>query len=293
MNGAPAGLVFHVQRFSLHDGPGLRSTVFLKGCPLHCLWCHNPESQSDQPEFVRLSHRCMRCGRCSEQELADPVVHGRGAEDADRCPTGALQAIGTTWSVAALAAELLHDRVFFEESGGGVTLSGGEPLAQAAFATALLRALRAEGVHTALDTCGAVARDVLLLAAAAADLVLYDLKLLDEARHRAATGASNRRILDNLQALAAAGARLWIRVPIVPGTNDDAANLRETAAFLAPLRGIERVELLPYHPTGEAKFARLGMECAVRGTQTPDRARLAALAAPFRDAGLTTFGGNP
>ena len=147
-------LVFNVQRFSLHDGPGLRSTVFLKGCPLHCAWCHNPESRAPVTEFVRLGHRCMRCGRCSDEELASLVVSGRDEHDVEQCPTGALQEVGERIDVASLVQTLLRDRIFFDESGGGVTFSGGEPLMQSAFVTEALRRLRAEGVHTALDTCG-------------------------------------------------------------------------------------------------------------------------------------------
>lgn len=288
-----SGLVFNVQRFSVHDGPGLRSTVFMKGCPLRCAWCHNPESQSPHPTFVRLKHRCMACGRCSEDELADPVVCGRDAHDVALCPTGALQEIGAPIEAAALVHTLLRDRIFFDDSGGGVTVSGGEPLLQAAFVTDVLRRLRAEGVHTALDTCGFVPWDDLRDAASHADLVLYDLKLFDAARHEAATGVSNARILGNLAALAAVHYNIWIRIPVVPGVNDDAENLASTAAFLRPLSGIRRVDLLPYHASGESKSARVGLTYALHGTPTPTTEQLDALAAPLRAAGLhTTIGGR-
>lgn len=287
------GLVFNVQRFSLHDGPGVRSTVFMKGCPLACAWCHNPESQSPLPAFVRLRHRCMACGRCGEDERADPVVRGRGPDDVEACPTGALQDVGRETDAAALVTELLRDRVFFDESGGGVTVSGGEPLMQAAFVIDTLRRLQAEGVHTALDTCGFARWTDLRDAAAAADLVLYDLKLMDEARHAAATGASNRVILGNLEALAADHPAIRIRVPVIPGVNDDEANVEATAAFVAALPGRRPVDLLPYHATGEAKFARAGLEYTLHGTPAPTPARLEALAARFRARGLvTTIGGH-
>jgi pyruvate formate lyase activating enzyme len=288
------GLVFNVQRFSVHDGPGLRSTVFMKGCPLRCAWCHNPESQAPGTAFVRLPNRCMRCGRCSDQELANPVVSGRNPLDVESCPTGALQAVGEAIEVSALVRRLLRDRIFFDDSGGGVTFSGGEPLSQAAFVTDAMRRLRAEGVHTALDTCGFGRWSDLRDAAAQADLVLYDVKLVDDARHRAATGVSSRPILDNLRALAAIHSNIWVRVPVVPGVNDDEANLEATLAVLRPLRGIARVDLLPYHPTGEAKFARVGMACALKGTARPATAHLEVLAAHVRAAGLTaTIGGHP
>jgi len=282
-----AGVIFNVQRFSVHDGPGLRSTVFMKGCPLRCAWCHNPESQPPAPAFVRLSHRCMRCERCSEADLAEPVVAGRGMADVDRCPTGALQSVGERVDAATLVPRLLRDRPFFDESGGGVTVSGGEPLMQAPFVTDLLRRLRAAGVHTALDTCGFSPWPVLRDAAAEADLVLFDVKLMDDTRHRAATGVSNRPILANLEAMSRVHPAIWVRLPIVPGHTDDESNIDAVGAFLRPLPGIARIDLLPYHPTGESKFARVGLECAVRGTPTPTADRLAILAARLRAAGLT------
>ena len=288
----PDGLVFNIQRFSLHDGPGLRSTVFMKGCPLHCAWCHNPESQSPQQEFVRLRHRCMSCERCSDEELANPVVIGRGMEDVELCPTGALQAVGERMAPQALVDTLLRDRIFFDESRGGVTFSGGEPLQQAGFVTECLRLLQAEGVHTALDTCGFTKWADLRDAAAHANLVLYDLKLMDEARHKAVTGVSNELILQNLRALTEVHSNIWIRVPVIPGVNDDAENLTATAAFLHNLPGIRQVDLLPYHATGEAKFARVGKDYLLHGTSSPGSAELDTLAAHFRARGLTAHIGG-
>jgi pyruvate formate lyase activating enzyme len=288
-----AGLVFNVQRFSLHDGPGVRSTVFMKGCPLSCAWCHNPESQSSNPEYVRMRHLCMSCGRCTDVELDNPVVMGRDDEDVAACPTGALQAVGGRMEPGALVRTLLRDRIFFDESGGGVTISGGEPLMQAAFVTEALGRLQAEGVHTALDTCGFGRWQALRDAAACASLVLYDLKLMDNARHEAATGVSNGVILRNLKALAEVHPVIWIRVPVIPGVNDDEANIEATAAFVRSLPGVRKVDLLPYHPTGEAKFARVGLDYVLRGTDAPAPAHLEALAARFRDRGLmTTIGGH-
>ena len=288
------GLVFNVQRFSVHDGPGVRTTVFMKGCPLCCDWCHNPESQSPSPEFVRLRHLCMSCGRCTEDELDTPVVSDdRNEADVEACPTGALQGVGEHVQSGELLKRLLRDRIFFDDSGGGVTISGGEPLTQAAFVTDVLRLLRAEGVHTALDTCGFGRWPDLRDAAEHASLVLYDLKLIDPVRHKAATGVSNEIILDNLRVLAGVHPAIWIRVPIIPGVNDDQANMEATADFVHSVPGIRQVDLLPYHPTGEAKFARLGIDYALRGTTPPDQRRLDALAAMFRARGLvTTIGGH-
>ena len=289
-----SGLVFNVQRFSLQDGPGVRSTVFMKGCPLACAWCHNPESQSPEPEIIRMQHRCMVCGLCTDKELLESAVLCRSGEDVDACPTGALQSVGQEMGSAALVKSLLRDRIFFDESGGGVTFSGGEPLLQAPFVIETMRRLRDESVHTALDTCGFAKWQDLQAASAHASLVLYDLKLMDDARHQAATGVSNHIILSNLKALTGIHPDIWIRIPIIPGLNDDVANLEATAEFLAPLPGIRQVDLLPYHPTGEAKFARVGMTYALHGTPSPSIQRLETLAAIFRTKGLnTTIGGRP
>lgn len=272
----------------------MRSTVFLKGCPLSCVWCHNPESQAPGAEFMRLENRCMACGRCSEAELARRDIRGRDAEAVAACPTGALQQVGRCVEPAALVKELLKDRIFFDESGGGVTFSGGEPLLQTPFLTETLGRLRGEGVHTALDTCGFAAWEDLRAAARLASLVLYDLKLMDEDRHWLATGQSNRIILENLKALSGTHPNLWIRVPIIPGITDDEANLEATARFLGSLGGIRQVDLLPYHRTGVAKFARMGRTYPLPELQPPTPERLECLAAFFRDQGLTTTpGGHP
>lgn len=282
------GLVFNVQRFSIHDGPGVRTTVFLKGCPLACTWCHNPESQALSPTYVRLPQLCMRCGHCTDDELDNPVVVGRGDCDVAECPTGALRRVGDEMAATALVKTLLRDRVFFDESGGGVTVSGGEPLVQAPFVIELLRLLRAEGVHTALDTCGFAPWPNLRDAAELADLVLYDVKLLDAGRHETATGVSNGLILDNLRALAGMHSDVWVRVPVIPGVNDDDANVRATAEFLRSIPSLRRIDLLPYHPSGEAKFVRLGKRYALHGTAAPAPEQLNAIAARFRANGLTT-----
>lgn len=289
--GVPTGLIFNVQRFSVHDGPGVRSTVFLKGCPLRCAWCHNPESQGVEPTFIRLRGRCMACGRCPDDERADPVVHGRDATDVACCPTGALQQVGETVTVDGLVARLLADRLFFDESGGGVTFSGGEPLRQAAFVAACCDRLRAEGVSTALDTCGYAPWTDLAHVAARADVILYDVKLMDPARHHDATGVPNARILDNLRALAAIHPRIWVRLPVIPGLNDDDANLDATAAFIAALPRVERVDLLPYHATAEPKFARVGLPYPLAGTRPPTPDALTRHAARFRVHGVTAFTG--
>jgi len=288
------GLVFNIQRYSLQDGPGLRSTVFMKGCPLACLWCHNPESQAAKPEILRMENRCMACGRCSREELAGTAVRVLDTEDLEACPTGALQQVGEPLESAELVKQVLRDRIFFDQSGGGVTFSGGEPLMQLPFLLECMGRLRAEDVHIALDTCGFAPWDHLQSAAQLASLVLYDLKLMDDARHKAATGQSNRIILDNLQRLSESHSNIWIRIPVIPGINDDEGNLEASARFLSSLGSVRRVDLLPYHNTGEAKFARVGRQYQLHEVQPPTSQHLETLAAIFRARGLpTTTGGHP
>jgi len=293
------GRVFNVQRYSLHDGPGIRTTVFLKGCPARCPWCHNPESQSAAPELLVAETRCVSCGTCATVCAHGAPPPGSGLCTAcgacvEACPAGARQLAGREATVDDVMREVLRDRVFYEESGGGVTFSGGEPLAQPEFLAALLDACRAACVHTAVDTCGFAPRERLLALAPRVDVFLFDVKLVDDARHRALTGLPAAPILANLQALAAVHAEVWIRVPIVPGFTDAEADLAATAALVAGLPGVRRVGLLPYHRTGVPKARRLGRELPARDIEPPSRERLDTLAALFRERGLTTtIGGSP
>lgn len=293
------GRVFDVQRYSLHDGPGIRTTVFLKGCPLECLWCHNPESQSFSPEVLVSGARCLSCGTCATvcAHGAPPPGSGRctacGA-CVEACPAGARQLAGRQATVGEVMQEVLRDRLFYDESGGGVTFSGGEPLAQPEFLTALLDACRAAGIHTAVDTCGFAPRERLLALVPRVDLFLFDVKLVDDARHRALTGVPSAPILANLRALAASGATVWIRVPIVPGLTDADADLAAAAELVAALPGSHRVSLLPYHRTGSAKARRLGRALPALEVEPPSRDRLEELASLFRHRGLVTnIGGAP
>jgi pyruvate formate lyase activating enzyme len=212
----------------------------------------------------------------------------------DACPTGAQQLLGQDLDLAELVEEVLRDRPFFDQSGGGVTLSGGEPLMQPAFVIETLRELRSHGIHRALDTCGLGRREDLLEAAALSDLVLFDLKHMDDAQHRAWTGAGNGAILANLEALGRVHGQIWIRVPVIPGVNDDAVNLEATARFVAQIPGVRRLDLLPYHSTGAAKFRRLGRQYVLEQVPSPTPARMADLAGVFEAHGITTtVGGHP
>ena len=288
---AATGRVFNIQRYSLHDGPGVRTTVFLKGCPACCLWCHNPESQSFDPEILVLETRCVSCGTCATVCANGAPSPGSSLCTAcgacvEACPAGARQLAGRDTTVDEVMEEVLRDRVFYDESGGGVTFSGGEPLAQPAFLASLLAACRAASLHTAVDTCGFAPRERLLALAPLVDLFLFDVKLVDDDRHRALTGLEAAPILDNLRALAAAHGSVWVRVPVVPGHTDAEADVAATAALVASLPAVRKVCLLPYHRTGAAKASRLGRPYPLPDLSPPPPARLETLAALFRDRGL-------
>ncbi len=274
------GNVFRIERFAVHDGPGIRTTVFLKGCPLRCWWCHSPESQSTLPELMYRPDRCIRCFKCVEEcqlgaisRVGDvPVVD----EDlcrwcggcADVCDTGARTRAGRLMTTADVVRVIEQDTLFYDQSGGGVTFSGGEPLMQPDFVIELLEACRDKRIHTAVDTCGMADRDRLLRAAELADLFLFDVKMLDDERHRQFTGVSNVRILDNLRALVAARARVLVRFPLVPGVNDEPGHVERVGRFLAGL-GLSRVDVLPYHRAGSGKYPALGREYRLAGTEVP------------------------
>lgn len=259
------GVLFNIQKFSVHDGPGIRTTLFFKGCPLRCAWCANPESQWFAPQPMRDLSRCMACGRC---EAACPRTQGTPCTGCgacvQACPQGALELVGRAYTVDELVRICLQDSDFYTESGGGVTLSGGEPLAQPAFCAALLFALKAQGLHTAVETTGHVEPAVLARLAPMVDLFLYDIKHHDAGRHRAATGVSNERIAGNLRTLLADGRQVLVRIPVIPGINDTLADARAFAALLGGM-GIPRVQLLPFHQLGEGKYPRLGRPYALAG----------------------------
>jgi len=291
------GIVFNIMRYSVHDGPGLRTTVFLKGCPLICRWCHNPESQASAREIVFRENRCIACGDCMAACPAE-AISAPGevptAEDgclacgacADACPTEAREIIGRELTVSEVMAEILKDLPFYEESGGGVTFSGGEPLAQPEFLGALLRGCREQGIHTALDTSGAAAFPIINAIRSLVDLFLYDLKIMDDERHQRETGVSNAVILDNLRKLCAAGHAVRVRVPIIPGVTDDQDNLRQIGAFVAALPNRPPIELLPYHAAGMEKYRLLHRQDGLPPTPSPTATRLEEIAAPLRRMGL-------
>jgi pyruvate formate lyase activating enzyme len=274
------GSIFDIQRFSIHDGPGIRTTVFFKGCLLDCPWCSNPESVISPPELLYSRASCLKCGRCVQVcpdgalALADDgVVVDRDMcsvcdECSQVCPSGALRVVGRRVAVADVLREVARDAVFYQHSGGGVTLSGGEPLLQPDFALGLLEGAHALGIHSAVETNGFTSEDVISGVLSRADLILYDVKHTDPARHRAATGMTNSAILRNARLAASLGIKMVIRVPVIPGFNDDLDQITAIGEFARGL-GLSELHLLPYHKYGVAKYVALGRPYTLLDAQTP------------------------
>lgn len=265
------GLVFDIKRFAIHDGPGIRIVIFLKGCNLNCAWCHNPEGIAVAQERMYAPARCIGCGTCveacpnhsltltSEGIVTDSALCRMCGRCAEVCPTMAIEMSGNPMTVEEIMTEIEKERVFFEQSGGGVTFSGGEPLLHHKFLIQLLNACRDRGIHTVVDTAGLVNTGILLEVAKRTDLFLYDFKMMDSDRHRKWTGFPNEKILENIRVLAETGAQMIVRIPLVGGVNDDAENITQTARFLAGLPGEKiGVNLLPYHKIAQTKYAKLG-----------------------------------
>ena len=263
------GIAFDIQRYSIHDGPGIRTTIFLKGCPLKCKWCANPESQDLRPEIFLRKSKCDGCGKCVKACPSDAIILNNGGMEIDRlccdrcmkcvdaCPTHALSRTGDRKTVEEVVEEVGKDELFYRNSGGGVTLSGGEPLFQPEFTLALLQGCKKRSLHTALDTCGFARWEILDKILDYTDVVLYDIKHLDPMQHVVETGVSNELILENLKRTVRKKKRIWIRVPVIPHSNDSEQHMRNLARFLSRM-SIEKVSLLGYHEWGRSKYEALG-----------------------------------
>ena len=263
--------IFDIKRYAINDGPGIRIVIFMKGCNLNCAWCHNPESISTGTERMYAPAKCILCGTCVEAcpekaltltpegiitDLELCKTHGRCA---DVCPTKAIELSGKPMSVTEILNEIEKERIFFDQSGGGVTFSGGEPLLQSKFLIELLDECGRRGIHRAVDTAGLANSEVILEVAKRTDLFLYDLKMMDSARHRKWTGVPNEKILENLNLLAETGVKIIIRIPLIGAVNDDPENISATARFVSALSGEKKeVNLLPYHKIAQTKYQKLG-----------------------------------
>jgi pyruvate formate lyase activating enzyme len=286
----PTGTVFNIMRFSVQDGPGIRTTVFLKGCPLQCAWCHNPEALDIAPGLLLRPERCIACGDCMDACPRHAIVKREGKYEtsaelcsrcgtcADACSADAREIVGRPMAVDEVLREIERDAPFYRESGGGVTFSGGEPLLQHRFLVRLLHSCAARGFHTAVDTAGYASPDVLFRVAQLTDLFLYDLKSVDEEIHRRFTGVSGALIRGNLERLASWGKKVVIRMPIVPGVNDSRLNIEAAGRFIASLGNVLRIQLLPYHTIGVDKYARMGIPYSLSGIETPSDGYMSAIA---------------
>jgi pyruvate formate lyase activating enzyme len=293
----PPGTIFEVKRFAVHDGPGVRTALFLKGCPLRCRWCHNPEGMAPRPQLAYYGHKCRHCGECvaacprSAHSLADgrhffardKCVACGACQDA--CLGRAIKLFGCTLTVEEAFKIAMEDRAFYRD-GGGVTLSGGEPLLQDEFCAGLFRLLKKEGVHCAIDTSGAVQWESFEKVLPWTDMFLYDVKHADGRRHREHTGVSNRQIIENLKRLTQRNVPVEIRIPVIPGFNDDPESIDAIGALLGGLRNIVAVRLLPYHPA-RSKYEALGCPDTMPEVEAPSKAGLADIAARLGRFSLT------
>ena len=268
---AVTGRVFDIQRFSIHDGPGIRTVVFLKGCPMHCLWCHNPESISINPLLAFAPEKCIGCGTClkvcprqvhqfaNDQHILNRDQCNACGSCAEGCPAKALELVGREMTVSEVLEKVLRDKPFYETSGGGITLSGGEPMMQINFTTELLKTAKMQDLHCCVETCGltkfAYFRQILPYV----DLFLYDIKEMDNDLHIDFTGVPNCLILENLRRLHDNGASVRLRLPLVPGYNDREDHFTKVAELANGLPRLEGVELKPYHPLGNSKISRFGL----------------------------------
>jgi len=296
---AAAGIIFNIQRFSVHDGPGIRTTIFFKGCPLHCLWCDNPEGQKAAPEMVFWKERCIHCETCvgvcpynaikTAGRRSKMILKGRCAvcgRCLDTCYSRALEQIGKYVTVDEVLEEIERDRIFFEASGGGVTASGGEPTAQPEFLTELLKRCKERLIHTAIETCGYAEWSILEKVLKYTDLVLYDIKDMDSVKHQKYAGVHNELILENAKKISSKLVPMVVRIPVVPRYNDREDNIEAMGRFISELPGVREVDLLPYHQFGEAKYKRLGLKYRLKGLKPPREEHLRSIKEKIESIGF-------
>ena len=301
---SPTGNIFDIHRFSIHDGPGIRTTIFFKGCPLSCWWCHNPESQSSQSEKIMHYSRCIQCGACVAvcPQSCLSMIANKLSYDAsdcklcgqciDVCTAEAAEIIGEEKTVDEVIALINRDRIYYDESGGGVTFSGGEPLSQPAFLAETMKTVSSLGIHTALDTSGYAPFSSFKNILPYTDLVLYDLKLMDDVKHKEVTGVSNRLILENLTRIDDTGVKFWLRFPVIPVINDNEENLLLLAQQAQQLDNLDKLSLLPFHKTANKKYEELKKSNWCDDIEPLTSEAMAALKLFFEDKGiLTEIGG--
>jgi pyruvate formate lyase activating enzyme len=276
-------IIFNIMRYSIHDGPGIRTAIFFKGCPLTCKWCHNPESLKMEPQKTYNPAKCIHCGRCARLTSKE-WSNGN-------CPTGARETIGYETTIPALMKEINKDLLFYEQSGGGVTFSGGEPLFQAEFLLAALAQCKEDYINTAIDTSGYCEKDSLLKAANMANYVLYDIKFMDSVKHEKYCGASNAIILENLESLAKTKTKLFIRIPVIPAINDDILEMTRILNFIKPMKNIQAVHLLPYHNIQSSKYNRIGMEYELSDISNNESPNMSEIKKLFASKFRTKVGG--
>ena len=275
------GIIFNIQKFCLNDGLGIRTTVFLKGCPLRCAWCHNPESHLHKPELLYNSELCVECGKCGVLCLQNAHSFEQGhminrdkcvscGACADGCGYNALELAGKEMSVQEVMTEVLKDKVFYDNSGGGLTLSGGEPLMQLDFSYEVLKQAKQNGIHACIETCGFAKTEDILKVAEFTDVFLYDWKLTNDELHKEYTGVSNRKIFDNLKAIDAVGSKIVLRCPIIPNVNDTEEHFLGIANVANSLKNILSIDVEPYHSLGSSKYKKIGQSKAEQSFKTPN-----------------------
>jgi len=299
------GTIFDIKRYAIHDGPGIRTTIFLKGCSLRCQWCQNPEGQETNPEIILRSSRCAtECNECVFVCPQDAISKDGNSIEIDKakcdlcakceevCAYEALEVVGREVTVQEVMDEIEKDKIFFDESGGGITFSGGEPLVHVDFLEALLKRTKKKNIHVTLDTSGYVSFEDLDRVSDKVDLFLYDLKIMDDEKHEKYTGVSNKVILENLRKLAEQGKSIAVRIPLISGINDDNQNIHMFVDFLQSLKNINQINLLSYHRGGSKKYERLRKEKLPKTFHSPSDERIEEIKKILTDSGFSVKTGG-